>query len=550
MNDRACLSVGIDLGTTFSSMAYVDRQLSPKMVLNDSGQSIVPSVVFFDEDEIVVGDMALEHSKIDAERVVQFIKIHMGERWRREFNGHVYTPETISAIILRHLVIMAEPQLGPISSAVVTVPAFFNEKRRIATQQAGEIAGLEVLGTLNEPMAATLAYGLHHQDEEQTVLVYDLGGGTFDVTVVRINPMEIRELATDGNRQLGGKDWDQALIDIVSEEFMARHGLDPRADPQGAQDLQLACEKAKRILSKKNRASVRINVRDHDHVTEITREIFEDRTRSLLDATRLTTELVLAQAGLTWDDVSRVVPVGGSTLMPAVRMLLSQLKGSPPETSVNPVMAVALGAAIYAHILESGGAFKTVTLRSGNAETHSPEIQTAESQRPKVYFVTAHGVGIRARDGADGHWKNFVLIPKNSRVPARSSPRRFQLDAPSHDNSFVKVEITQGDAEDLAAAEILGEARITGFPPRPPEPASSADRLTSPMLTEFVDVTLEFDEQGRLHMSADYLDSSRNARQTAQMTLQVAGGLRPEQVQEEQRRLELVDFPRLQKSEY
>ena len=288
MNDRACESVGIDLGTTYSSLAYVDRQLSPKMVLNDSGQSIIPSVVFFDDAEIIVGDMALEHARIDAERVVQFIKLHMGEEWRHEFGGHVYTPEAVSALILRNLLVMAEPQLGPVASAVITVPAFFNEKRRRATQQAGELAGVAVLGTLNEPMASTLAYGLHRHDREQTVLVYDLGGGTFDVTVVRISPGEICELATDGNRQLGGKDWDQALIDLVADDFMARHAIDPRTDRQGAQDLQLACEKAKRILSKKNSTSVRINVAGHDHVTEIDRATFEEWTRPLLEATRLT----------------------------------------------------------------------------------------------------------------------------------------------------------------------------------------------------------------------------------------------------------------------
>ncbi|NQT16191.1 MAG: Hsp70 family protein, partial [Planctomycetes bacterium] len=204
MNQRACQSVGIDLGTTYSSLAYVDAQMTPRVVSDSSGRAVMPSVVYFDDDDIIVGDFALGQAKLHADRVVQFIKVQMGERWRKEIQGRVHTPESISAMIIGQLTKEAEPQIGPVPSAVITVPASFTEKRRRATQQAGEIAGLKVIGTLNEPMAATLAYGLHHTRQEQIVAVYDLGGGTFDVTVVRIAPDDLEELATNGNRQFGG----------------------------------------------------------------------------------------------------------------------------------------------------------------------------------------------------------------------------------------------------------------------------------------------------------------------------------------------------------
>ena len=239
MNERACEAVGIDLGTTYSSLAFMDNSLMPRVVPDSSGQTVMPSVVFFDGNEIIVGEMALQQAKLCADRVVQFVKVHMGDPWRKEILGRVHTPESISAMILGQLVKEAEPQIGPISKAVITVPAYFTEKRRRATQQAGEIAGLEVIGTLNEPLAATLAYGLHHTDQTQVVVVYDLGGGTFDVTVVRISPNMLEELATAGNRQLGGRDWDQALIDHVANDFQRAHGQDLRRDAQAMQDLLL-----------------------------------------------------------------------------------------------------------------------------------------------------------------------------------------------------------------------------------------------------------------------------------------------------------------------
>jgi len=508
MIERACESVGIDLGTTFSSMAYLDTKLIPQMVIDTAGKSVTPSVILFDDDEIVVGDVALEQSVLLPERVVQFIKVHMGEEWWREFNGQIYTPESLSAIILGHLVKEAERQnFGSIRSAVITVPAYFNEKRRRATQQAGEIAGLKVIGTLNEPMAATLAYGLHEQQREQNVVVYDLGGGTFDVTVVRITPGEIVELATSGNRQLGGRDWDHVLIDQVAGEFQKTHGFDPRRIPESYQQLLLACEKAKRQLSVRERTRINCVADNQSHQTEIQRSQFEELTRDLLESTRLTTEIALEETGLGWSQIDRVLLIGGSTLMPAVHTMLERASGKKPEYGVNPVIAVALGAAVYAYILESDLGLTLI-----------------ERPRTDIKFVTAHGVGLKVRNESGSDWKNSVLIPKNSQVPA-SATKRFVCAEEINEHTVVKIEITQGDSEDVDLVEVLGEARIEGFPRR--EPAGQP-----------VDVNLAFDKQGRLHMNAIYA----NTGQEVGMTLEVAGGLHEEQVNQFRNHLKKVGF--------
>jgi len=531
MTQRGCQSVGIDLGTTYSSLAYVDAQGLPRIVSDSGGQAVMPSVVFFDEDDIIVGEMALGQAKLRADRVVQFIKVQMGDMWRQEVAGRVHTPESISAIILGQLIKEAEPQIGPIRSAVVTVPAYFTEKRRRATQQAGEIAGLEVIGTLNEPMAATLAYGLHRLDRQQQVVVYDLGGGTFDVTVVRISPGALEELATTGNRQLGGRDWDQALIDFVADDFQKAQGSDVRDLPQAMQDLQLECEQAKRRLGRMGQTSIRLHADGRDHRVDVTREKFEQLTAHLLGATKLTTETAIAEAGLQWSQISRVVLVGGATHMPCVRRMLEQISGKPPDTGVNPVLAVALGAAVYAHMLETGQARKLIRQRQGDqppAErtafelgADAPSLPPTETV-PLVRFVTAHGVGVKVRSG--DRWTNKVLIPKNTQVPAKVT-RRFLTKATGSGGTQIKIDITQGDTPDLAAVEELGTGRLEGLPPGEPD-------------GQPVDVTMEFDQQGRLHIHALYVPR----KQQMEMSLEIPGGLKPEEVEDHRRFLEMTGF--------
>lgn len=527
MDERACRSVGIDLGTTYSSLAYMDAGLTPRVVADESGQAVVPSVIFFDDDAVIVGDVALQNARLRADRVVQFVKLHMGEPWTREILGRTHTPESLSALILAHLVREAEPQVGPIPSAVITVPAFFTEKRRRATEQAGRIAGLDVLGTLNEPMAAALAYGMHRRPGEQTVLVYDLGGGTFDVTIVRIAPGELEEVVTYGNRRLGGKDWDDRLIDHVVEEFRASHGADPRESPEAMQGLQIQCEQAKRRLSKMARTTIVLDALGRERRVEVARDQFEAMTAHLVEMTRLTTEMALADAGLGWADITRVLLVGGSTHMPMVRAMLAKASGKPPDSGVNPVIAVSLGAAIYAHLLETGRSPKTIRHAEPEPEPAPEPVEAEEvpassiseipeapplGAPPKVRFVTAHGVGVLAY--REDRRSNVILIPKNRRVPAATS-RRFRTRRGDGANSGrLRIEITQGDAPDVELVEVLGTLVIEGLPPD--EPAGQP-----------VDVCLTFDAEGRLHAAATHVPTGR----ALGLSLEIPGGLREEQVE-------------------
>jgi molecular chaperone DnaK len=535
MNDLTCRSVGIDLGTTYSSLAYVDSNSQPRVVADSSGQTVIPSVIFFDESEVIVGEIALENAKLHADRVVQFVKSHMGDEWRKEIGGRVHTPESLSAIILAHLIREAEPQIGRVPRAVITVPAYFTEKRRRATQQAGEIAGLQVTGVLNEPMSAALAYGLHREDKEQTVLVYDLGGGTFDVTVVRIAPNELQELATYGNRNLGGKDWDQCLIEFVADDFKKTHGIDPRSSLQVMQNLQIQCERAKRQLAKMMRTGIVSSAFGKSHEVHITRQQFEELTAHLLKMTKLTVEMTLEDAGLRWGQVQRVLLVGGSTHMPMVRKLLHDLSGFPPDTGVNPVIAVALGAALYSHMLDTDSAPKAIHLKPVSKGRAHPAAPAAPAQRPlatyeaasahggipassslgspQVRFVTAHGVGVRLVT-YQGRMQNQVLIPRNSSVPA-SATRRFLTQRNKGYSDRLKITVTQGDADDPELVEILGTLYISGLPPEEPG-------------RQPVEVSMSFDKQGRLSINAVYLNTGHSLQQS----LEIPGGLREEEVRQ------------------
>ncbi|MEO1995402.1 MAG: Hsp70 family protein [Planctomycetaceae bacterium] len=521
MNQQLARAVGIDLGTTYSALACMDPQGIPRIVQDSAGQAVTPSVVFFDDDEVLVGDIAVQQSKLRADRVVQFVKTHMGDEWTFDVNGQTHTPESISGIILAHLIREAEPELGIIQDAVITVPAYFTEKRRRATQQAGEIAGLNVMATLNEPISAALAYGLYQQEHEQIAVVYDLGGGTFDVTVVRVNPNGLEELATIGNRKLGGKDWDQCLVEHVAQEFQQQHGSDPHESLQAMQDLQLACEQAKRRLGRMKSSSIRLNAHGRDHVSEVTREQFELMTAHLLQTTKLTTQMALEDVGLNWSQVHRVVLVGGSTHMPMVGDMLREISGLTPDSGVNPILAVALGAAHYAYLLESGSGPNTLSsapaseVDDGVAEPDhlgslSVDSSAADVDQPAVRFVTAHGVGIkvvlRFRE------TNMVLIHKNTPVPC-TVRKQFRTVGKQGSHRTLAIVVTQGDTPNMELAEVLGTGRIEGLPEN--EPAG-----------EPVEITMIFDDQGRLTVRAVYVKTG----QQLTINLQIPGGLAEDDV--------------------
>jgi molecular chaperone DnaK len=344
------------LGTTFSSIAFLNAFGRAEVIPSPDGARSIPSVVLFPPSgHVVVGLSAKERSAEHPERVAEFVKREMGDPdWAFSVDGREIRPQTISALIIRELLALAESALGERpTSAVITCPAYFGDLERQATAEAGRLAGLEVLSVFNEPTAAALAYGLHHvaKDDQVRALVYDLGGGTFDVTVLELAGRRVKVLATAGEHRLGGNDWDDELLNFVAEEFEAKFDRDPRDDPFAMQDLRNRCEAAKVALSRKAKVTVFCRAFGETLKHVITRDAFEEVTRPLLLQTRTYLDTVLRSAGLTWRDVDVVLPVGGSSHMPQVQRLLQEASGRAPEQALDCDLAVVQGAAYYAALL-------------------------------------------------------------------------------------------------------------------------------------------------------------------------------------------------------
>lgn len=430
-------TLGIDLGTTFSALAYVDAHGRPVSIRNADGDLLTPSVVLFDEDSVIVGKEALATAVFEPDRVAICAKREMGQRvFSKPINGEQLPPQVISSIILRSLKSDAERRFDqPLQKAVITVPAYFDERRRQATVDAGRMAGIDVLDIINEPTAAAVAFGHQHgfldsdlstsTGETIRVMVYDLGGGTFDVTILEVCGNSFTAVATDGDVLLGGKDWDQVLVDLAAERFAEKHGADPRSDPAATLDLEAAAENTKRSLSERTHASLRINFEGSRMKVEVTREEFEEATLALLNRTRQTTELVLREAGFTWPDISRVLLIGGSTRMPMVGRMLEDISGQSVDRSMSPDEAVAQGAALYADMLE----------RREHAQSAAPE-------RFKLTNVNSHALGIVGIDQKTGRKVNHILIPKNTPLP-HAVDRTFKT--AKQGQRSVKVEVLEGE---------------------------------------------------------------------------------------------------------
>src|SRR4029079_6702000 len=345
-------AVGIDLGTTFCAVAHIDPYGKPQIIPNSESERITPSVILFDGESVIVGTLAKNNSVAEAERIVDFVKREMGkpkEQFQRDFSGKVYSAEELSALILRKLKADAEKYLKePVTDVVITVPAYFNDAERTATITAGQLAGLNVLQIVNETTAAALAYGLDKLDESQTVFVFDLGGGTFDVTIMKIEGHKLNIMATNGDHRLGGKDWDDVIVNFVAEEFDRQHGENPLLDLQSYQDLQTRAVDAKIQLSNRPQAAIVHQHHGKSVKVDITREEFERRSRHLIEKCKVICEMTLQDAKLKWSDISKILPVGGMTRMPMVQEMIAQLANVPVVSEVNPDEAVAVGAAVQA----------------------------------------------------------------------------------------------------------------------------------------------------------------------------------------------------------
>ncbi len=470
--------VGIDLGTTFSAVAYLDALGRPTTVPNSAGNLITPSVVLFGTDGIVVGEEAVQAAALEPEQVAVCVKRDMGAKhYRKPVGGEHLPPEVVSSYILRKLKADAERRLGPIRHAVITVPAYFDEPRRQATVSAGKLAGLSVLDILNEPTAAAIAFGYQEGflarggpagGKPTRLLVYDLGGGTFDVTVMEVGGDNFRAVATDGDVQLGGRDWDEKLVNLAAERFIAEHREDPRTNPESLYDLYRASEQAKRTLSERDRATLVVTHVGTRFKTTVTREEFEEATRPLLERTRATTEIVLLQSGLSWDDIDRVLLVGGSTRMPTVARMLRELTGKEPDRSISPDEAVAHGAALYADL--------TMQKRGlGNGHTQF-----------SVVNINSHSLGVVGREPATGRRVNAILIRKNSPLPAKAR-KRFKT-ARDGQRSLV-VRVVEGESEEPEACTPVGQFKVRDLPPGLPAGWP-------------VEVSYRYEENGCLRVSA------------------------------------------------
>jgi molecular chaperone DnaK len=329
--------VGIDLGTTNSVVAYRNAYGRPEVIANREGQSVTPSVIYFGSSPPAVGQEAKEWARLGNEEVASFFKPHMGSpNYALRFHGVDYSATDLSALVLGRLKQDAEAKLGePVDRAVITVPAYFADAQRKATIDAGTAAGLRVLRIINEPTAAALAYGLQKSGTVETVLIYDLGGGTFDVTVARITPDAIAVLATAGDHDLGGKNWDDRIATYLAERFAADTGIDPLDDPLALNEVLIRSEQAKWTLSERTATRVTLQLGARRQTYELTRAEFESMTFPLMDRTRSLTAEALDEAKLSWPSLSGVLLVGGSTRMPMVRLYVTQMAGAPPRAGVN-----------------------------------------------------------------------------------------------------------------------------------------------------------------------------------------------------------------------
>ncbi len=447
-------AIGIDLGTTFSAISHLDEMGKPITLVNAEGDHLTPSVVLFDGDDVIVGREALKAVAGEADHVAWCTKREMGHPvYHKSFGGKRYPPEVIEAWILNKLRRDTSVQLGPFSKAVITVPAYFDEVRRKATQDAGYMAGFEVMDILNEPTAAAISFGyqkgyLNPDDRQQKprrILVYDLGGGTFDVTVMEIRGNQYITLATDGDVQLGGYDWDQRLVDLVAEGFIREHYADPREDTVTWGKLWRGCEDAKRTLSMRGKAAIACDYRGFSTLVTVTREQFEEGTQDLLDRTRFTTAQTLRDANLTWDAIDRVLLVGGATRMPMVRRMLQGLSGKEPDATVAADEAVAHGAALHAGLLLA------------RSEGKPPLFQ--------IRNVNSHSLGVVGTDPQTKRRRNGTLIPRNTPLPI-TARRTFRTQKDSQRS--ILVQVVEGENPSPDACTLIGSCSVRRLPPSLP----------------------------------------------------------------------------------
>jgi molecular chaperone DnaK (HSP70)/uncharacterized protein YegL len=485
--------VGIDLGTTNSVVASRNAYGRPEVIANREGQNVTPSVIYFGTEPPAVGQEAKEWARLGNEEIASFFKPHMGSpNFALRFHGVDFTATDLSSLVLRRLKDDAEARLGQeVDRAVITVPAYFGDAQRKATINAGVAAGLRVLRIINEPTAAALAYGLQKSGSVETVLIYDLGGGTFDVTVARITPDEIAVLSTAGDHDLGGKNWDDRIATYLSERFAGETGVDPLDDPLALNEVLVRSEQAKWALSDRTSTRVTLQLGAERRTYELSRAEFESMTFPLMDRTRRLTEEALEEAGLSWDRLSGVLLVGGSTRMPMVRSFVTQMAGAPPRAGVNVDEVVALGAAIQAAIeegLETGDATPQFTIGGKTA------LRFTLPGARRVRDVMSHSLGAVAVSEDGSSYVNDIVIRRNLPIPAANS-RSYLHATHGGANSRLEVYLTQGESPAPLDCTVLGKYSFSGIQP-------TGDEVT-------IDIKMSYDANGVVQVGATQRDTGQ-----------------------------------------
>lgn len=526
---------GIDLGTTYSCIAFVNDAGKAEVVPNANGDLTTPSVVLFESSTSrVVGREAKNSAKLFPHQVAEMVKRHMGDpNWTFNYEGVAYRPEEISSYILRKVVDDAQAQRNTtISDVVITCPAYFGINEREATARAGQIAGLNVLEVINEPTAAAISFGTQNE-QDQVVLVYDLGGGTFDITMIEIKANAITVIATGGDKELGGRDWDAAVVNYLAQEWMRQTGSsdDPTTSPDSLQDLWIRAEDAKRALSVQTKTRVPVSHAGQTVPVEMTREKFDELTAGLLEQTILFTfQMLDAARQKGYARYDKLLLVGGSTFMPQVPERLKREFGLEPQLN-EPNLSVAKGAALYGQKLAIGEKIRTAVaimtqqnVNEVDLSSVAPSVrQAAEQQvaaseglrlaevqtmaRQKITNVVSHSFGVVVTDTSGFQERELIsnLVKKQDPLPVEITKRygTYAPNQPSVDIHVMENEVVGDRVDDVANGREIGNAAIAGLPPGLPK--------GSP-----IDVTFTLDQQGRLHVVGVEPSSGRRAEATIQ----------------------------------
>ena len=481
------IRVGIDLGTTFCAVAKIDPYTGkPEIIKNCFDSPITPSVLCFESNgNILFGEDAKNMQSVGDTNAIAFFKRSMGNKsFTVDFFGKSYTATDLSAILLKKLKEEAEWKCGErIDSAVITVPAYFTHLERTETLNAGKRAGLDVIAIINEPTAAAFAYGLNEKDYEQTVLIYDLGGGTFDATLARINKNEITILGSDGDHELGGKDWDDCIARYLASEFYEKYGEDVSDDPEMIASLLVTAENVKKQLTQKDVVSVPIRYKGIRGTIDISEETFESISQFLIGTTKDVVERLMSDVGISWNDVDGVILVGGSTRMRMIHNYVKEMSGKEPLGGVNVDEAVALGAAIRANITDKGDVVPTLGGLLKKNQSNGLFIKGAKS----VFDVTAHSLGMISISSDGEEYINSVIIKKNTRIPA-SNTRAFNYKTRAKNNEL-EVYVLQGDYKRPLDNTVINKYVI-----------SKIKKISPP--NSVIEVTYKYNANGVIEVSA------------------------------------------------